>query len=75
MQEAFAPNRWDFVPGPSLVSGLAISAGLEQELHARASDMDWDQPIAYTLTQTTRALTNSNPGPSHERAAASRCGG
>ncbi len=30
MQEAFAPDRWDFVPGPSLVSGLAISADLEQ---------------------------------------------
>ncbi len=30
MKEAFAPNRWDFVPGPSLVSRLANSAGLLQ---------------------------------------------
>ena len=27
-----------------------------QHLRARGADMDWDQAIAYTLTQTTRAL-------------------
>jgi hypothetical protein len=28
----------------------------ERELRARGADMDWDQIIAYTLTQTTQAL-------------------
>jgi hypothetical protein len=27
-----------------------------RELRARGADMDWDQAIAYTLTQITQAL-------------------
>ena len=27
-----------------------------RELRARGAGMDWDQALAYTLTQTTRAL-------------------
>ena len=38
----------------------AVPAAVDQErareLRARGADMDWDQAIAYTLTQTTQAL-------------------
>jgi len=30
------------------------------ELRARGADMDWDQAIAYTLTQITQALSELN---------------
>jgi hypothetical protein len=42
-----------------LSSQLAAALGEERarELHARGADMDWDQAIAYTLTQTTQALS------------------
>ena len=30
-----------------------------RELRARGADMDWDQAVAYTLTQTTQALSES----------------
>jgi len=32
-----------------------------RELRARGADMDWDQAIAYTLTQTTQALNDLQP--------------
>jgi hypothetical protein len=32
-----------------------------QELRTRGADMDWDQAIAYTLTQTTQALGELQP--------------
>jgi predicted ATPase/class 3 adenylate cyclase len=40
-------------------SFLAAALGEErvQELHARGAGMDWDQVVAYTLTQTAQALT------------------
>ena len=45
-------------PVPSSPVGLA---GPDQEhareLRARGAGMDWDQVIAYTLTQTTQALS------------------
>jgi hypothetical protein len=34
----------------------ALGEERRQELRARGADMDWDQAIAYTLTQTTQAL-------------------
>jgi predicted ATPase/class 3 adenylate cyclase len=42
---------------------LAAALGAERarELHARGADMDWDQAIAYTLTQTTQALSELEP--------------
>ena len=30
-----------------------------QQTRARGADMDWDQALAYTLTQTTQALRES----------------
>jgi hypothetical protein len=40
-------------------SNLAVVLGDERarELRARGADMDWDQALAYTLTQTTQALS------------------
>jgi hypothetical protein len=32
-------------------------AGL-RELRARGADMDWDQAVAYTITQATQALND-----------------
>ena len=33
-----------------------------RELRTRGADMDWDQAIAYTLTQTTQALNELQSG-------------
>jgi hypothetical protein len=58
---------------PSL-SSLAVQERIRgprtQELRARGAEMDWDQALAYTLTQTTQALLRprpggSRPGPGH----------
>jgi predicted ATPase/class 3 adenylate cyclase len=42
-----------------LSSTVTASLGEERarELRARGADMDWDQAVAYTLTQTTQALS------------------
>jgi predicted ATPase/class 3 adenylate cyclase len=58
--------------GPlSPAARATLSAERAQELRVRGADMDWDQAVAYTLTQTTEALSElqSGPAPSHGRAA------
>jgi hypothetical protein len=44
----------------------AVTAALGEErardLRARGADMDWDQALAYTLTQTSQALNELQPG-------------
>jgi predicted ATPase len=42
-----------------ITSTVAAALGEERarELRARGADMDWDQAVAYTLTQITQALT------------------
>jgi hypothetical protein len=42
-----------------LSPALTASLGQERarELRARGADMDWDQAVAYTLTQATQALS------------------
>jgi predicted ATPase/class 3 adenylate cyclase len=45
---------------PQLISSIltdALGEKRAQELRARGADMDWDQAIAYTLTQATQALS------------------
>jgi hypothetical protein len=46
-------------------SALTAALGDEhaRELRARGAAMDWDQALAYTLTQTTEALTKLESGP------------
>jgi biotin operon repressor len=43
------------------VTAAALGEERAQELRARGADMDWDQALAYTLTQTTQALNELNP--------------
>ena len=51
----------------SRLSSADLSAVLgderARELRARGADMDWDQAIAYTLTQATEALSELGSGP------------
>jgi hypothetical protein len=48
-------------PNPAGLISSAVAAALGEErtheLRARGAEMDWDQALAYTLTQTTRALS------------------
>ncbi len=47
----------------SLIVTEALGEERARELRARGADMDWDQAIAYTLTQTTQALNEPQPEP------------
>ena len=44
------------VAPPSMNARIALGDERVRELRARGADMDWDQAIAYTITQTTQAL-------------------
>ena len=48
-------------PNPAAPARPAVPTAVDQErareLRARGADMDWDQIIAYTLTQTIQALS------------------
>jgi predicted ATPase/class 3 adenylate cyclase len=43
---------------PSLKTRIALDDERVQELRARGADMDWDQAVTYTITQTTQALND-----------------
>jgi predicted ATPase/class 3 adenylate cyclase len=43
-------------PGPAQVMKKTLGDERARELRVRGADMDWDQALAYTLTQTTQAL-------------------
>jgi hypothetical protein len=43
---------------PSLKTRIALDDERVQELRGRGADMDWDQAVAYTVTQTTQALSD-----------------
>jgi hypothetical protein len=47
-----------------ITSALAAALGEQRvgELRARGADMDWDQAVAYTLTQATQALNEAESG-------------
>jgi hypothetical protein len=40
----------------SLIVTQTLGEERARELRAQGADMDWDQALAYTLTQTTQAL-------------------
>ena len=44
------------VAPPSMNARIALGDERVRELRARGADMDWDQAVAYTMTQTTQAL-------------------
>jgi hypothetical protein len=60
-------------PAGRISKHLSVALGDERarELLTRGADMDWDQAVAYALTQTTQAVNElqPEPQPSHERAA------
>jgi predicted ATPase/class 3 adenylate cyclase len=43
---------------PSMNARIALGDERMRELRARGADMDWDQAVAYTITQTTQALND-----------------
>ena len=58
--------------GPlSPTASIALSEQRARELRTRGADMEWDQAVAYALTQTAQALNElqREPQPSRERAA------
>ena len=46
----------------SLIVTEALGEEHARELRARGADMDWDQAITYTLTETTQALDELKSG-------------
>jgi hypothetical protein len=46
----------------SLIVTEALGEKRARELRARGADMDWDQAVAYALTQTTQALSELQSG-------------
>ena len=46
------------VAPPSLNARIALGDECVRELRARGADMDWDQAVAYTITQATQALND-----------------
>jgi hypothetical protein len=55
---AESPNFAPF----SLIVTEALGEERARELRARGAEMDWDQIVAYTLTQTTQALNEPKSG-------------
>jgi predicted ATPase/class 3 adenylate cyclase len=60
-------------PAGPISQHLSATLGDERarELRTRGADMDWDQTVTYTLTQTAQALNElqPEPQPSHQRTA------
>jgi hypothetical protein len=44
------------------IAAEALGEDRARELHTRGADMDWDQILVYTLTQTTQALNELQSG-------------
>jgi predicted ATPase/class 3 adenylate cyclase len=60
--EAYVGELPNFVRLISLMVTEALGEERARELRARGADMDWDQAVAYTLTQTTQALNELQSG-------------
>jgi predicted ATPase/class 3 adenylate cyclase len=54
--ETYVAEAPMFVQLISSIVTAALGEERARELRARGADMDWDQALAYTLTQTTQAL-------------------
>jgi predicted ATPase/class 3 adenylate cyclase len=54
--EAYVAESPTIAPLISLIVIEALGEEPARELRARGADMDWDQAVAYTLTQTSQAL-------------------
>ena len=60
--EAYVADSPTIAPLISLIVTEALGEDRARELRTRGADMDWDQAIAYTLTQTTQALNELQSG-------------
>jgi predicted ATPase len=60
--EAYVVESPNFSQLISLIVTEALGDERVQELRARGADMDWDQALAYTLTQATQALNELRSG-------------
>jgi hypothetical protein len=66
--EAYVAESSNFARLISLIVTDALGEEHTRELRTRGADMDWDQAVAYTLKQTHKPSTSSNPSPSNKRA-------
>jgi hypothetical protein len=57
--KVFMGESLTIAPLISLIITEALGGERARELRARGAEMDWDQAVAYTLTQTTQALKES----------------
>jgi predicted ATPase/class 3 adenylate cyclase len=60
--EAYVAESPTIAPLISLIVIEALGEEPAQELRARGANMDWDQAVAYTVTQTTQALNELQSG-------------
>jgi hypothetical protein len=60
--EAYVAESPTFAQLVSLIVTEALGEERVRELRARGADMDWDQAVAYTLTQTTQTLDELKSG-------------
>ena len=60
--EAYMVESPNFARPISLIVTEALGEERARELRARGAEMDWDQAVAYTLTQTTQALNELQSG-------------
>jgi hypothetical protein len=54
--EAYVAESSTFARLFSLIVTEALGEERARELRARGAEMDWDQAVAYAITQTTQAL-------------------
>jgi predicted ATPase/class 3 adenylate cyclase len=60
--EAYVAESPTLAPLISLIITEALGEQRARELRALGAEMDWDQAVAYTLTQTTQALNELKSG-------------
>ena len=60
--ETYVPESPIFAPLVSSAVTAALGEERARELRARGADMDWDQALAYALTQAAQALSELQPG-------------
>ena len=60
--ETYMADSPTIAPLIGLIVTEALGEERARELRARGADMDWDQAVAYTLTQATQALNERQPG-------------
>jgi hypothetical protein len=60
--EAYVVESSNFARPFSLIVTEALGEERARELRDRSADLDWDQAVAYTLTQTAQALNELQSG-------------